>query len=160
MSKVNEISVLRKRVVTNIPGFDDDETGKPQNTWFKLYDFTCVDTAPGLTARVYNLEHAENYDNNDTQYYIEFHFESTRQSVAPPYDLNEGDYVAFYQGGEHHFLRIVKIITVQLFANGGCCVFQLICNITNPRAVERLQGCGVLSIIPDDELEESEGESE
>ena len=137
MSKVNEISVLRKRVVTNIPGFDDDETGKPQNTWFKLYDFTCVDTAPGLTARVYNLEHAENYDNNDTQYYIEFH-----------------------QGGEHHFLRIVKIITVQLFATGGCCVFQLICNVTNPRAVERLQACGILSIIPDDELEESEGESE
>ena len=26
MGKVNEISVLRKRVVTNIPGFDDDET--------------------------------------------------------------------------------------------------------------------------------------
>ena len=75
-------------------------------------------------------------------------------------DLNEGDYVAFYQGGEHHFLRIVKIITVQLFATGGCCVFQLICNITNPRAVERLQACGVLSIIPDEELEESEGESE
>ena len=158
MSKVNEISVLRKRVVTNIPGFDDDETGKAQNEWFKLYDFTCVDTAPGLTARVYNLEHAENYDNKDTQYYIEFHFESTRQSVAPPYDLNEGDYVAFYQGGERHFMRIVKIIVSQLFI--GCCVFQLICNITNPRKIEKLQGCGLLTPIPDDELEESEGESE
>lgn len=153
MNKVNEISVLRKRVVTNIPGFDDDETGRPQNEWFKLYDFTCVDTAPGSTARVYNLEHAPNYDNNATQYYIEFHFESTRQSSLPPYDMNEGDYVAYYQGGEHHFLRIVKVIITQLFVD-GCCVVQLICNITNPREVERLQSCGVLSIIPDEELEE------
>lgn len=157
MSKVNEISVLRKRVVTNIPGFDDDETGKPQNEWFRLYDFTCVDTAPGMTARVYNLEHAENYDNNDTQYYVEFHFETVRQAVNAPYDINEGDYVAYYQGGERHFLRIVKPIPVQLFV-GGCCVFQLICNVTNPREIERLQSCGVLSIIPDEELEESGNE--
>jgi hypothetical protein len=159
MSKVNEISVLRKRVITNIPGFDDDETGKNQNEWFKLYDFTCVDIAPGMTARVYNLEDTPENDNNDTQYYIEFHFESVRQSNVPPYDLNEGDYVAFYQGGERHFIRIVKIITVQLF-QGGCCVFQLICNVTNPRKIERLQGCGITSIIPDEELAESEGESE
>lgn len=158
MSKVNEISILRKRVVTNIPGFSDDETGKPQNEWFKLYDFTCVDTAPGLTARVYNLEDAPNNDNNDTMYYIEFSFESNRQSVASPYDINEGDYVAFYQGGEHHFIRIVKIIVSQLFV--GCCVYQLVCNITNPREIERLQGCGLMSIIPDDELAREEGESE
>lgn len=152
MSRVNEISVIRKRVVTNIPGFYDDETGAPQNEWVKLYDFTCVDTAPGQTARVYNLEHAMNNDNNDTTYYVEFSFDSARQRVAPPYDINEGDYVAFHQGGERHYLRIVKIITSQMFP--GCCVFQLVTNITNPRAVERLQGCGLMSALSDDELEE------
>lgn len=157
MSRVNEISVLRKRVVTNIPGFSDDETGRPQNEWFKLYDFTCVDTAPGQTARVYNLEDSPENDNNDNTYYIEFNFDSTRQYYDPPYDINEGDYVAFYQGGEHHFIRIVKIIVSQMFPS--CCVFQLVTNVTNPRAIERLQGCGVMSIIPDEELEEG-GESE
>lgn len=157
MRKVNEISVLRKRVVTNIPGFSDDETGRPQNTWFKLYDFTCVDTAPSQTARVYNLEDDPNNDNNTTLYYKEYSFEGVRQKVAPPYDLHEGDYVAYYQGGERHFLRIVRVVATQLFID--CCTFQLICNITNPRAIERLSGCGRMTIIPDDELDEPLDES-
>ena len=65
--------------------------------------------------------------------------------------------MAYYQSGERHYLRIVKIIPVQLFI-GGCCVFQLICNVTNPREIERLQGCGILSVIPDEELEEGKNE--
>lgn len=159
MAKANAISILRKRVVTNIPGFFDDTTGdNPQNEWIKLYDLDCIDFAPSNTARVYNLEDAPNYSNNDTMYYVEFHFESARQSAKPPYDINEGDYVAYYQNDEKHYCRIAKIINSQIFP--GCCVYQIICNITNPREIERLLGCGVLSIIPDSEFGEKEGQDE
>lgn len=144
-SDINRVTILRKRVVTNIPMFDDPETGNPQNEWVKLYDLDCVDIAPGMTARVYNLEHDENYSNQDTNYYVEFHFTSGFQHIKPPYDIHEGDYVGCRQAGQVCYYRIVRTITTQIFAN--CCDYQLICNVTNPREAERLMGCGPLKAL-------------
>lgn len=154
MTPVNKISVLRKRVVANIPMFSDQSTGSPQNEWVKLYDFECVDIVPGMTAKVYNLEHDPNYDNQDTTYYTEFHFSGPFQHITPPYDVLEGDYVGCKQNGQVNFYRIVKTITTQIFPD--CCDYQLICNVTTPREQERLMGCGPLSIL---EKEDYENES-
>lgn len=149
-TKSNTISILRKRVVNNIPGFSDDETGNPQDEWFKLYDINCVDFAPANTARVYDLEHAPNYDNNDTLSYMDFYFDSSRQFIKPPYDIQVGDYVAYYQQGEIHYCRIVKIMNTQIFVN--CCVYEMTCVITNPREMETLLGCGILSLVPEEDI--------
>lgn len=151
MPPVNRITVLRKRVVANIPMFDDEDTGNPQNEWIKLYDFDCVDICPGMTAKVYNLEHDPNYDNQDTTYYTEFHFSGPFQTIEPPYDILEGDYVGCRQNGQVFFYRIVKTITTQVFV--GCCDYQLICNTTTPREQERLMGCGVLSVLEKEDYE-------
>lgn len=146
---INEITIIRKRVVNNIPGFSD-ETNTPQNTWFRLYDFTCVDIENGQTARVYNYEHAENYQNNEDTYYMDFFFDSVKQNIQPPYDIEEGDYVAFYQNGERHLYRIVKTAITPIFPN--CCTVQLSCNDTHPRETEMLLGCGATERLPKNDL--------
>lgn len=149
--EVNRVSILRKEVVTNIPMFDDDETGNPQTNWVKLYDLDCVDYCPGVTAKVYNLEHDPNYSNNDTTFYIEFHFVSDFQTVKPPYDILEGDYVGCKQQGVVQLYRIVKTISTPIFNN--CCDYQLICNVTTPREAERLMSCGVLEALKEEDYE-------
>lgn len=149
--QINRISILRKRVVANIPMFDDEETGNPQNDWFKLYDLECVDIVPGMTAKVYNLEHDPNYSNQDTTYYTEFHFSGVFQTVQPPYDILEGDYVGCRQNGQINLYRIVKTITTQIFPT--CCDYQLICNVTTPREQERLMGCGPLDILQEEDYQ-------
>lgn len=151
MSPINRITILRKRVTANIPMFDDEDTGNPQNEWIKLYDIDCVDICPGMTAKVYNLEHDPNYDNQNTTYYTEFHFSGAFQSIAPPYDILEGDYVGCRQNGQVNFYRIVKTITTQVFTN--CCDYQLICNVTTPREQERLMGCGPLTVLEEEDYE-------
>lgn len=151
MQKTNRISILRKRVVNNIPMFNDDETGNPQNEWVKLYDLDCIDIVPGMTAKVYNLEHDPNYQNNDTTYYTEFHFSGPFQKITPPYDILEGDYVGCRQNGQVNLYRIVKTITTQIFTN--CCDYQLICNVTTPREQERLMGCGPLEVLKEEDYQ-------
>lgn len=152
--EVNRVSVLRKEVVTNIPMFDDDETGNPQTNWVKLYDLNCVDYCPGVTAKVYNLEHDPNYSNQDNTYYIEFHFTSDYQDVKPPYDIREGDYVGCKQQGQVQLFRIVKTVVTPVFVN--CCDYQLICNVTTPREAERVLSCGVLDILEEGDYEYKE----
>lgn len=151
MAQTNRISILRKRVVNNIPMFDDDETGNPQNEWVKLYDLECIDIVPGMTAKVYNLEHDPNYQNNDTTYYTEFHFSGPYQKITPPYDILEGDYVGCRQNGQVNLYRIVKTITTQILVN--CCDYQLICNVTTPREQERLMGCGPLDVLTEEDYQ-------
>lgn len=150
MKKSNEITILRKRTVGNIPGFNDDETGNPQNTWFRLADYVCVETAPGQTAKIYDLEHSERNMNQDTTYYVEFNFESVRQEVQPPYDIKPGDYVGFWQGTTKFFYRIVKVNITQVFHN--CCVVQIYCNITQPKEAEYLLECGRLRMLSDEDI--------
>lgn len=146
--RTNEISVVRKRVVNNIPGFED-ETNTPQNQWFKLYDFTCVEIQNGQTARIYQYEHAEDYQNNEDTFYMDFTFETVRQALTPPYDIKPGDYVAYYQDGERHLYRIVKPIITQIFP--GCCTVELMCNDTHPRETEMKLDCAASTVIPEDD---------
>lgn len=148
----NSISIFRKKVMTNIPGFSD-VTSQNQNQWFKLADYQCVDITPAQTARVYDLEHADNYKNQDNTYYIEFYFESVRQTVKPPYDILEGDYVCFNQGQSLYYYRIVKTTVTSIFPTSGCCVVQLTVNITQPRDAQHLLECGIISAIEVNELE-------
>lgn len=148
----NTISIFRKKVMNNIPGFSDP-TAQTQNQWFKLADYQCVEMAPGQTARVYDLEHADNYSNQDNTYYIEFSFESVRQNIKPPYDILEGDYIAFTQGENLYFYRIVKTSVTSLFPTIGCCVVQLTVNITQPREAQYLLECGVTTALEETELE-------
>ena len=145
----NTISIIRKRTVANVPMFSDDET-TPQNEWFKLADYTCVDFCPGQTARIYDLEHAENYSNQDNTYYLEFSFESIRQATKPPYDIKEGDYIGFRQGTSIFYYRLVRVYSTSLFA--GCCVVQMVINVTNPRESQHLIECGELQALTDDEI--------
>lgn len=145
----NTISIIRKRTVANVPMFSDDEN-TPQNEWFRLADYTCVDVCPGQTARVYDLEHAENYSNQDNSYYLEFSFESVRQALKPPYDIHEGDYIGFGQGTSIFYYRIVRVYPTQLFA--GCCVVQIVINVTNPREAQYLIECGELQALKDEEI--------
>lgn len=148
VKQINEISVLRKKVVNNIPGFSD-ETKVGQNEWFKLYDFTCVDIQNGQTARVYQYEHAPNYQNNEDTFYMDYFFDTVRQELQPPYDIKVGDYVAYYQGGERHLYRIVKPVITPIFPN--CCTVQLSCNDTHPRETEMALACGASEKIPDED---------
>lgn len=147
----NSISIFRKRVNNNIPGFSDVEA-QSQNQWFKIADFECVDMAPGQTARIYNMEHADNYSNQDNTYYIEFSFESVRQEVAPPYDILEGDYVAFTQGEKRYLYRIVKTSITNIFPKTGCCVVQITVNITQPREAQYIMSCGETEALKEEEL--------
>lgn len=150
MKKSNEITILRKQTVGNIPGFYDDETGNPQNTWIRLADYVCVETAPGQTAKVYELEHNERNLNQDNTAYVEFNFESVRQEVQPPYDIKSGDYVAFWQGTTKFFYRIVKADITPIFHN--CCVVQIVCNVTQPKEAEYLLECGRLRRLADEDI--------
>lgn len=150
MNKPNEITVLRKQTVANIPGFYDDETGNPQNTWARIADFVCVETAPAETAKIYELEHNERNRLNDNTYNVEFNFESVRQEVAPPYDIKSGDYVGFWQGTTKFLYRIVKSYITQVFQD--CCVVQLVCNITQPKEAEYLLECGGLRRLADEDI--------
>lgn len=155
---LNWITIIRKREPVNIPGITE-MTGVNQNEWIKLYDIRCVDICPGSTARVYNLEHAENYAGNDTMDYVEFHFDGSTQVVRPPYDIMEGDYVGYRQNGVAHYHRIVRRISTPII--GDCWDFQLICNITNPREKEYLMGYGPLAKLEEgDYVIEGEGEGE
>lgn len=149
-TSTNSISILRKKVVNNIPGFDDDETGNPQNDWVKLYDFTCIDFSPANTARVYELEHDPEYQGNASVYYVDFYFESVRQLIKPPYDIQDGDYIAYKQQGELHYCRIVKTMITQIFPD--CCTCEFTCTVTSPREKEKLMTCGLLEAIPDEEI--------
>lgn len=146
----NQITIIRKEVVNNIPMFSDEET-MPQNKWFRVIDLRCIDGDPGITAKVYELENAPNYQNQDTVTYYNFSFDSAHQKARPPYDIKEGDYVGFRQGDQLHFWRIVKRETVQLFHN--CCVYILTCNVTNPREIETMMGCGAYKTLTDEEIE-------
>ena len=148
----NQISIIRKQVYNNIPMFDDEKI-EAQNKWVKLYDLRCIDGDPGVTARIYALENDPNYKNQNTTSYYNFSFGSAHQMVKPPYDIKEGDYVAFKQqtGDEISLWKIVKRETVQLFHN--CCVYIITCNATTPRELERLMECGVYTNISDEEVE-------
>ena len=145
----NHISIFRKKVNTNIPGFS--EPGSPtQNEWFKIGEYQCVEYYPGQTARVYDLEHAESYSNQDDMSYYEFSFESVRQEQQPPYDINTGDYIGFKQGSSTFFYRIVKATATSLFK--GCCVVQIMVNITQPREVQYLIECGETEALTEDDI--------
>lgn len=152
MKDSNEITILRKRTVANIPGFYDDETGNPQNTWFRVADFECVEVAPAQTARVYDLEHNERNKMNDDTAYVEFNFESVRQTFQPPYDIQSGDYVGFWQGTTKFLYRVVKSSITQMFHN--CCIIQLVCNVTQPKEAEYLLECGRLRKLADEDINE------
>lgn len=145
----NVISIFRKRVKANIPGFDNPDA-QAQNEWVKLADYTCVRFSPGQTARVYDSEHAENYSNQDDMSYYEFYFESARQATKPPYDIKKGDYIVFHQGTSIFFYRIVKAQATQTFPH--CCVVTLIINITQPREAQYLLECGELGAVEEDEI--------
>lgn len=146
----NKITILRKNVINNIPMFADEDSVN-QNTWTRIVDIRCMDLDPGITARVYELENAPYYKNQVTSTYYNFSFDSAHQQVRPPYDINEGDYVAYNQGEVMHIWRIVKRETAQLFHN--CCVYILTCNITNPKEFERTMGCGVTMVLTDEDID-------
>lgn len=150
MKKTNEITILRKRMVGNIPGFYDDETGNPQNTWVRIADFECVEICPAQTAKVYDLEHNERNRNQDDTQNWEFNFESVRQTIQPPYDIQSGDYVAFWQGDIKYMYRVVKSNSTPMFHN--CCVVQIVCNVTQPKEAEYLLGCGRLRKLEDKDI--------
>lgn len=145
----NHISIFRKKVKNNIPGFSDPQAST-QNEWFKLADFQCVEYYPGQTARTYDLEHAEGYSNQDDMSYYEFSFENVRQALQPPYDINTGDYIGFKQGESVFFYRIVRSTITGLFA--GCCVVQIMVNITQPREAQYLMECGETQALSEDDL--------
>lgn len=147
----NTISIFRKKVMNNIPGFSDP-TKQSQNQWLKLADYQCVEMYPAQTARVYNMEHADYYHNQDDMYYMEFNFESVRQETTPPYDILEGDYIAFKQGEHIYYYRIVKVSITSLFATTGCCVVQIVVNITQPREAQYILECGITEALEEEEL--------
>lgn len=145
----NVISIFRKRVQNNIPGFSNPDS-QSQNEWVKLADYQCVRFCPAATARVYDAEHAENYSNQDDMSYYEFYFESHRQITKPPYDIKKGDYVVFRQGTSVFFYRIVKAQATTTFKN--CCVITIIINITEPREAQYLLECGQLQAMSEEEI--------
>lgn len=146
----NSISIFRKRVKTNIPGFAD-VSAQTQNEWVKLADYSCVEYCPAETSRTYQAEHAPNYSNQEDTSYYEFSFESFRQEFNPPYDINTGDYIGFKQGTSIFFYRIVKVTSTSILKN--CCVVQIVINITQPREVQHLVECGYIESLEEDELQ-------
>lgn len=149
LPKSNEITIIRKRTVGNIPMFMDD-TVQDQNEWYRVGDYVCVEYCPAQTAKVYELEHDQNNQNQDNTYYYEFSFESTRQEQLPPYDINSGDYIGFWQGTTKYFYRIVKADITPMFHN--CCIVQIVVNITQPKEVNYLLECGVLRRLSDEDI--------
>lgn len=145
----NTISVFRKIVKNNIPGFSDP-MAQSQNEWIKLADYSCVRYCPSNTARMYDAEHAENYSNQDDMSYYEFYFESFRQDTKPPYDINAGDYIVYKQGTTIFNYRIVKANITPLL--GGCCVVTMIINVTQPREAQYLLECGELNAVEEKEI--------
>lgn len=143
----NSISVLRKHVYNNVPGFDDDEeiTLNIQNDWVKTYDFTCVDFAWANTVQNYDLEHDPNYLNNGNKMGANFYVTSTNQSVVPPYDIHTGDFIAYWQHSTLFIWRIVKINQSQMFKN--CAVYELICDMFQPKEKDVELEIGVLEIV-------------
>lgn len=145
----NVISLFRKRVQANIPGFSNPDA-QSQNEWVKLADYQCVRFCPGQTARVYDAEHAENYSNQDDMSYYEFYFDSWRQAQKPPYDIKKGDYLVFKQGTSVFFYRVVKAQSTMAYRN--CCVITIIINITQPREAQYLLECGELQGMSEEEI--------
>lgn len=145
----NTISIFRKRVQVNIPGFSNP-TAQTQNEWIKLADYQCVRFCPAQTARVYDSEHAENYSNQDDRSYYEFYFDSFRQTSKPPYDIKKGDYLVFKQGTTIFFYRIVKAQTTATLK--GCCVITIIIYITQPREAQYLLECGETQALSEEEI--------
>lgn len=133
----------------NIPGFSDAQA-QSQNSWIKLADYNCVDYYPGETARTYQAEHAAKYHNQEDTSYYEFSFESSRQSSAPPYDIKTGDYIGFKQGTSIFWYRIVKMTATAVLS--GCCVIQIVANITQPREAQYLLDCGFTEALSDEEV--------
>lgn len=149
--KTNSISILRKRVYTNVPGFDDDESITPniQNEWVKLYDFNCVDYAWANTVQNYDLEHDANYSNNGNKMGGNFYVTSTNQSVSPPYDVLTGDFIVYRQGTTIFIWRIVKINQAHMFA--GCAVYELICDMFQPKEKDVPLELGITESVELDE---------
>lgn len=145
----NEITIIRKRTVGNIPMFYDDDV-HTQNEWVRIGDYVCVEYCPAQTAKIYDLEHDPNNQNQDNTYNYEFSFESTRQEQAPPYDIRTGDYLAFWQGTTKFLYRIVRVTRTNLFHN--CCIIQINVNITQPKEVNYLLECGVLRRLEDEDI--------
>lgn len=129
VNRIDKISILRKEVINNVPSFDDPNELMPQsNRWYKTYDIDCVDYAYSTTVRDYDLEHDQNYTNQANRQNAAFYFEATRPMS---YDIQCGDYVAFYQGNTLFMWRIVKINQAKVI--GDCSSFELVCNMTQPK---------------------------
>lgn len=146
---MNNISVFRKVVSNNIPMFDDDETGNPQDKWVKLYDFNCVDVAMNWD-RNGSLEHDPKYSNQQTTRFVDYYFSNAGQAIEPPYDVHEGDYVVYKQNGAIYTQRIVSTSSNQILPQ--CMSYQLTCDTTSPREAERVLGLGFLMTVEESEL--------
>lgn len=135
----------------NVPNFDDEEEITPnvQNAWVKLYDFTCVDFAWANTVQNYDLEHDANYSNNGNKMGANFYVDSTSQNIRPPYDIHDGDYIAYRQGLTLFLWRIVKINQADIFPN--CPVYELITDMFQPKEKDVPLEAGVLEIVELDE---------
>ena len=148
--KTNSISILRKVVYNNVPGFEDDDIApNVQNEWVKLYDFSCVDFAWANTVQNYDLEHDANYSNNGNKMGANFYVTATYQSVSPPYDIHDGDYIVYRQGTTIFIWEIVKINQAPMFP--GCPVYELICNMFQPKEKDVPLESGVLETVEVDE---------
>lgn len=147
----NSITILRKVVYNNVPGFDDEEEIAPnvQNEWVKLYDFTCVDYAWANTVQNYDLEHDANYSNNGNKIGANFYVTSTYQSTSPPYDIHTGDFIVYKQDSTIFIWRIVKINQANMFKN--CAVYELICDMFQPKEKDIPLEIGVLQTVELDE---------
>lgn len=145
--QTNSISVLRKKVYNNVPGFDDDFDITPniQNDWVKIYDFKCVDFAWANTVQNYDLEHDPNYSNNGNKMGANFYVTSNYQSIVPPYDIHTGDFIVYRQNSTIFIWRIVKINQAPMFKN--CAVYELICDMFQPKEKDVPLNIGVLETV-------------
>lgn len=143
----NCISILRKRVNNNVPGFDDPEVN--QNMWVKLYDFRCIDWSYANTVQNYDLEHDANYNNNGNKQSADFIVSSTYQNIAPPYDIHTGDFIAYRQGTTLFLWRIVKINQAQVFSS--CEDYELIADMFQPKEADIRLESGPLTTVVIDE---------
>lgn len=151
IDKSDSISILRKVVYNNVPGFDDEEEIAPnvQNEWVKLYDFTCVDHAWANTVQNYDLEHDANFSNNGNKMGANFYVTSSYQSTMPPYDVHTGDYIVYRQGTTIFFWEIVKINQAKML--GNCMVYELISTMFQPKEKDVPLEMGGLQTVELDE---------